>query len=126
MHRIRIAAFLVIAASGGAHAHEANDPAAAAAESFLQGLVQEEDVGLLFGYLREALAAAAEGRELPPSGKLTQRAEAIGDEAKRRGVIAGGVLLDALELSIREIFRTPPRLHSMAPPASGTRERIAY
>ena len=58
---------------------------------------------------------------MPPPEELTERAEAIGEEAKRRGVIVGGVLLDVFERSVREIFSRPPR--GLATPASAAAER---
>ena len=59
-----------------------------AARSLLGGIVQERDVDLVFGYLREALNAAIEGREAAPPDELAQRAEAMGEEMKRRGAVA--------------------------------------
>ncbi len=130
MHRIAAAAFVAFAWSGAACAGAEHDPVAAAAESFAAGLVQEADVALAFGYARQALAAALEGRELAPPEKLAQRAEAIGEEAKRRGAMVAGAMLDTLERSIREIFRNPPRLEPMPPSAPfatyGAPERIRY
>jgi hypothetical protein len=68
------------------------------------GLVQERDVTLVFGYLREALSAAVEGRDVipPPPEELTQRAEVLGDGMKRRGAAVGRALLDAIESAVRE------------------------
>ena len=109
MPRIAIAAVLFFASFAPAHAGDVDDPFAAAAGTFVRGLVQEEDVGLLFGYLREALAAAADGRDAPIPDKLTRRAEEIGERAKQRGVVAGGMLLDAIEASVREMVRELPR-----------------
>jgi hypothetical protein len=105
MRGIVIALALFFTVSAPARAEHADDPVAAAAGTFVRGLVQEEDVGLFFGYLREALSAAAEGRDAPVPDTLTRRAEEIGERAKQRGVIAGRVLLDALEASVRDIFR---------------------
>ena len=96
---------LLLALSSPAHAGDSDDPFAAPAGAFGRGLVQEEDVGLFFGYLREALSAAAEGRDAPVSDKLARRAEEIGERAKQRGVVAGRALLDVLEASVRDIFR---------------------
>ena len=88
-------------------AHAADDPVDAAIGSFLHGLVSESDVGLVFGYLREAFDGALQGREVAPPHALTQRAEAIADEAKRRGAAVGHTLLDAIERSIRESIKVP-------------------
>jgi hypothetical protein len=112
MRTIALALTMFFALSGSARAGDADDPLSAAAGTFISGLVQEEDVGLLFGYFREALAAAAEGRDAPVPEALTRRAEEIGERAKQRGVVAARVLLDAVEASVREIFRDfspPPR-----------------
>jgi hypothetical protein len=109
-----------------AHAAPADDPVGVAAESFMRGLVQEEDVGLVFGYLREALAAAAAGREAPPPDRVMQRAEAIQQEAARRGVIAGRVLLDALEQSVRDMVRNIPRAYDTPREPPRPLQRIQY
>jgi hypothetical protein len=122
-----IAATLALAVCHSTHAAAGDDPISTAAEALLGGLVQEEDVTLVFGYMREALSAAIEGREPPVPEKLTQRAEAIGEEAKRRGAVAARVLLDAIERSVREIFKEPPRLQPSAPlPQSGPLQRTGY
>ena len=105
MRTILIAVTLLAALSAPAHARASDDPLPAAAGTFVRGLVHEEDVGLLFGYFREALAAAAEGRDAPVPDALSRRAEEIGENAKQRGVVVGRVLLDALEASVREIVR---------------------
>jgi hypothetical protein len=117
MRHLATAALLSIAMS--AHAAPHDDPLDAIAGSFIQGLVQEQDVGLVFGYLREALDAALDGREAPPPRALTQRAEEIGDEAKRRGAIAGRAVLDAIERSIRDAMKAPVAL-----PSSGSSQRL--
>jgi len=105
MSRLILAVIVIFAVSAPARAEHADDPISAAAGSFVRGLVQEEDVSLLFGYFREALAAAAEGRDAPVPDTLTRRAEEIGEQAKQRGAIAGRVLLDAFEASLRSIVR---------------------
>ena len=109
MPRLILTVIVMLALSMPAHAGDVDDPFSAAAGAFVRGLVQEEDVGLFFGYLREALAAAADGREAPVPDKLTRRAEEIGERAKQRGVVAGGMLLDAIEASVREMVRELPR-----------------
>jgi hypothetical protein len=112
MRHLATAALLSFAMS--AHAAPPDDPLETIAGSFMQGLVQEQDVGVVFGYLREAFDAAVEGREPPPPEALTRRAEAIGEEAKRRGAIAGRAVLDAIERSIRDAMKAP-----VAQPQSG-------
>ena len=75
---------------------------------FLQGILTERDVTLLFDHLRLSLAAAAEGREPPPALELEQRAAAIGDQLRLRGTLFGLVMLNALEARAKEALR-PPR-----------------
>ena len=96
MRHIGTAALLSIALCAPVHA-----------EPFIGGLVKEADVDLVFGYLREAMSAAFEGREVAPPEALVQRAEAIGEEARRHGEIAARAALDAIEREIRESMRTP-------------------
>jgi hypothetical protein len=88
-------------------AHAAAEPLDAAIGAITQGLIEERDVDLVFGYLHEAFDGALQGREVAPPAALTQRAEAIGDEAKRRGAVAGHALLDAIERAIRESMKAP-------------------
>ena len=71
-------------------------------DAIFGGIVQDRDVTVFFAYLREALSAAIEGREAAPPEELSQRAEAIGEEAKRRGAVAARALIDAIEASVRE------------------------
>ena len=66
------------------------------------GIVQDRDVTVFFEYLREALNAAIEGREAAPPDELAQRAEAMGEEMKRRGAVAARALIDAIEASVRQ------------------------
>ena len=108
MRRFIVATLIGFALSFPAHAghdHAVGDPLGAIGESFLRGLVHEGDVALAFGYLREALDAAVEGRDAPPADRLVRRGEEIGAEAKRRGAVAGHAVLDVLERSLRGIFR---------------------
>jgi hypothetical protein len=121
MRQTVVAAMIGIALIAPAHAAELDDAFAGVAESFMRGLVQERDVGLVFDYLREALDAAAEGREPPAADRLAQRAGEIGVEAKRRGVIAGHAVLDAIERAAREIVGGSPR-----PPPTSPMQRSYY
>jgi hypothetical protein len=75
-------------------------------------VVRDEDVKLLFDYLRTALLAAYEGREAPPPEDLNRRAEAIAAEMKSRGMLAGLLLLTAFETAARQALR-----ESLAAPA---------
>ena len=112
MKRLIAAAFLGLAVSSSAYAQEPRRPSS---DSFLGGIVHERDVGLVFDYLRDALNAAMEGRDAPSPDELTRRAEAIGDEVKRRGAAAARAAIDAIEQSVREAMREPRRL---TPPTS--------
>jgi len=71
----------------------------------LKGVIREDDVSLLFAHLRAALLAAAEGRQAPVPEALNQRAEAIGNELKLRGALAGLLLLTAFEAAARQAVR---------------------
>ena len=112
MRHVAIAGLLGLAVCASAHAQDARRPAT---EALLGGIVQERDVALVFDYLREALSAAADGREISPPEELTQRAEAIGAEVKRRGADAARALIDAVEASMREGMREPRRPLSSSP-----------
>src|SRR5688500_4645163 len=114
---------LVLAlAAGAANAHE-RDPLLG---PLLGGIVQERDVGLFFGYMREALDAAIEGRETSPPAELAQRAEEIGEAVKRRGAAAARSLLDSIETTVREGVRRHERheRHDRQPPPTYPRMRI--
>ena len=76
-----------------------------AAEPFIGGVVKESDVALLFDFLREAMSAAFQGREVAPPEALVKRAEAIAEEAKRHGEIAARAAVDAIEREVREGMR---------------------
>ena len=82
---------------------------APAAEPFIGGVVKESDVSLLFDYLREAMSAAFQGREVAPPDALMQRAEVIAEEARRQGEIAARAAIDAIERDVRESLRASPR-----------------
>lgn len=117
MPRMVHTALIALALSGPVIAAEANDPVPAGVESLTRGLVQGEDVELVLRYLRDALGAAVEGRAAPVPDALTQRAEAIAEEVRRRGITAGRAALDAIELAVRERLREPsaPRLPPSSP-----------
>ena len=111
MRRLLITALIGFGLCFPAHA-AGDDPLGAIGESFVRGLVHERDVALVFDYLREALDAAADGRDPPAADRILERGEAIGVEAKRRGVVAGRAVLDAIEQSVRDLFRD----RRLAPP----------
>jgi len=90
-------------------AAERDEPRVGVGESHFGGLVEERDVELAFDYLRDAVSAALEGREVRPPDALKQRAEAIAEEMKRRGAAAARAVIDAIEQSVREGLRDPHR-----------------
>jgi hypothetical protein len=114
MKHIITAALLTLALCASARAE---DPRRLSPESLLGGIIQERDVTLLFDYLRDALKAGMQGREVQPPKELTQRAEAIGEELKDRGATAARAAIDAIEDAVRESMRDRDRL----PPADGQR-----
>ena len=95
----------------------AADPLAHAdPQALFKGMVREADVSLLFAYLRSALIAASQGKHVPPPEELNRRAQALGDELKLRGTLAGLLVLGAIEHSARQALREPPSF--IAPPAA--------
>lgn len=115
MERFASAAVLVLALASTAHANDSG-PRPPSVDALLGGIVQERDVSLVFDYLREALRAAVDGRDAPqPPAELTRRAEAIGDEVKRRGAAAAQAAIDAIEKSVRDSMREPRRLPPNSP-----------
>ena len=121
MKRAVIAGLLGMTLCASAYGH---DPRRPLPESIFGGIVQERDIGLVFGYLREALSAAIQGREAAPPDEIMQRAESMGEELKRRGAAAGRALIDAIEQSVREGLRDAPRSAPPALPPSSAYQRI--
>ena len=115
MRRITIAALLGITLSSWAYAADPNERSPVGAQALLGGVVQERDVSLVFDYLRDAFRAAIEGREAPPPDELKQRAEAIGEEVKRRGLEVGKAVIDAIEDTVREGLGEPRRSAPVRP-----------
>lgn len=70
----------------------------------LHALVDEQQVAAVFDYLRNALIAAAEGREGPVPENLRRELDRIDAEVKLRGTLAG-LLLKQLEAEIRQFLR---------------------
>ena len=110
MRKMFLATMVGVSLSGVVSAAGPDDSRLPAPESLLRGIVQESDVALVFSYLREAIAAAVAGREARPPEALEQRAAAIGEELKRRGVLAGQALIDEIERRLREELRESSRL----------------
>ena len=87
-------------------------------QMLFQGMIREGDIDLLFDQLRQAMLAAAEGRDAPPSAALEARAAELGVELRLRGTLAGLVLLNALESNARQMLREavpPPSQQHLLP-----------
>ena len=111
--RLVTASAIVVALAAPVHAASPFD-GLPPAEDYFAGVVQEQDVSLFFSYLREALSAVVTGRQPPRAEPLIERAEIIGNDLAKRGVMAGWAVLDAIEKSVLDSLRDTPRL----PPAS--------
>ena len=74
----------------------------------LRGVVTEQDVALLFAHLRAMLLARSTGSTPPSAEELNRRAEVIGRELKARGMLAGLLMLTALEERARQLVREAP------------------
>jgi hypothetical protein len=123
MRRLLLRAALLAALAGAAPAwgHDERGPDArsgAIAESLLQAGLREQDVAMLFDYLRGAIEAAAEGRDPgPPPPELRERAEALGAELKARGTLAALLALSTLEQELKALARrAPPAERPRLPP----------
>ncbi|RLJ68416.1 hypothetical protein [Sulfurisoma sediminicola] len=69
-------------------------------------VMTEENIGLLFGLMRQSLSAAAEGRQAPElSAEDKARLEATGKEMQRQGLEAAMRMLDEVEKEMREAVR---------------------
>lgn len=101
-----IAAFAVfsvpaLAAEGGDAAMDKLDPARIAGR-----MLTEENLSLLFGFLRQSIDAAAHGRTPPqPPPELAKRMEEAEQRLRKDGAAAGLSMLDVLEGEIRRSLR---------------------
>lgn len=114
-----VAGALASAPAALAYDDYAYDPKPAARdESRALAALSEQDVTLLFDYLRAAVAAAAAGRDpdpLPP--ELRERVAALGAELKARGTLAALLVLSTLEQELQSLARrAPPAGRPMLPP----------
>ena len=85
----------------------------------LHALVDEQQVAAVFEYLRNALIAAAEGREGPVPELLRRELDRIDADLKLRGTLAGLLMLKSLEAEIRQLLRDtqpPSGLPAPIPP----------
>jgi hypothetical protein len=82
-------------------------------ETLFRGIIREDDVSLLFRYLREQMIASARGEEAEPSETMKRRSEQIQRELGARGAVVANAFLSAFEQAlkdaVREGFRDPPR-----------------
>ena len=76
-------------------------------EAWLGGRITEADVELLFAYLRASLIASTYGQEVPVPEELKRRAESLGRELRAHGVLAGLLLLQALEARTKQALPAP-------------------
>ena len=113
-----VAGALASAPAALAYDDYAYDPKPAARdESRALAALSEQDVTLLFDYLRAAVAAAAAGRDpdpLPP--ELRERVAALGAELKARGTLAALLVLSTLEQELQSLARRAARRTTDAPP----------
>jgi len=97
-----LAASLIAVSSTPARA-DSLDAADAAVNTILSRVLTEQNVGLLFGLLRQSLAAAAEGKpapELPP--ETIARLESAGKDMQRDLSAAALLVLDGAEKEMRD------------------------
>jgi len=86
MKRPLIAAIFATFACASVHAQDSDHNAVPPLEAIFSGLVDEQDVALAFGYLRDSLDATLDGRSpAPPPDVLIERGHAITNELNRRG-----------------------------------------
>ena len=100
-----LAAGLVLAVSQPVRA-DSFDAAEKAMDSIASRMFSEQNIGLLFGLLRQSLAATAEGRpasDLPP--EALARIEASSKEMQREIAAAAMHLLHGIEKDLRDTGR---------------------
>ena len=91
--------------SPAAHA-DATDAMDAAMNRIIGKLASEQNLSLVFGLLRQSLAAASEDKAAPEvSAETTARLEATAKEAQREIAAASVLMLDVIEKEARESLR---------------------
>ncbi len=98
-----VLATLLIAVSTVPARAEALDAADAAMSSILSRVFTEQNIGLLFGLMRQSLVASTEGKpapQLPP--ETVARLEAAGKEIQRDVAAATLLVLDGAEKEMRQ------------------------
>lgn len=115
-------AALAAVLSGAAAAAPPETPELPDPGVLLRGLVDEAQVSAAFDYLRNALIAAAEGREGPVPDILRRELDRIDADVKLRGTLAGLLLLKQLEAQVKSLL-APPLPREPAPPAAAPYQR---
>jgi hypothetical protein len=108
---------------GSAAAAPPEIPGVVDSRVLLHALVDEAQVAAAFDFLRNALVAAAEGREGPVPEILRRELDRIDADVKLRGTLAGLLMLKSLEAEIRQLLRDaqpPPRMPEPVPPYQRT------
>lgn len=87
-------------------------------QTLITGLLSENDVSLVFAYVRAALLATIAGKPAEQPEELTRRAEQMGKDLQFRGTLLGIALLSVLESHAKEVLREAqaPR-RPVSPPA---------
>ena len=104
-----LAGLLLSLTACAAPAPKAETPAGSPDEAMARiagKVMTEENIGLLFGLMRQSLSAAAEGKQAPElSAEDKARLEASGKEMQRQGLEAAMRMLDEVEKEMREAVR---------------------
>ena len=85
-----------------------DDPAEAAMDRLVSSVMSEHNLSLIFGFLRQSIAATAEGKSalaLPAASR--ERLEAAASELQRNMISATTPLLDQIEKEVRSELLTP-------------------
>ena len=93
----------LIAVSATPARADVSDPLEGAVNSILSRVLTEQNVGLVFGLVRQSLAAVAEGKPAPElSPETAARLEATGKEVQRELSATALLVLDVAEKEMRE------------------------
>jgi hypothetical protein len=115
----RAAVLLGCVLCGSAAAAPPDIPGIVDPRVLLHALVDEAQVAAAFDVLRNALIAAAEGREGAVPEILRREIDRIDADVKLRGTVAGLLMLKSLEAEILQLLKDtqpPPRMPEAAPP----------
>jgi len=108
-----LAGLLLSLTACAAPAPKAETPAGSPDEAMARiagKVMTEENIGLLFGLMRQSLSAAAEGKQAPElSAEDKARLEASGKEMQRQGLEAAMRMLDEVEKEMRQAVRAETR-----------------